>query len=305
MQYKIHVRRDPNNPLSIPQYGAQGVAHPDVIYFQNGVDGYKFWLYYTPYPPNEKEVTCLVRSNDGLNFVDAEVSNPLIRRGRIFAWDEKWLADPDVVKVDDDWHMFFYGANRAYTHGAIGYAHANDGKSFIKRRRPVLKPTEPWEGRYLAQPAVVYLDDLFWMWYVAIGTYDIGLAWSEDCINWTKHPNNPIIKRGILGPYSRSRLGHPDVIYCKKELWMFLLGSSNDDFQLGLLISKDKENWDAPTEEPVLSPQGNGWEQRFIYRSSPAIVNKEMWLYYSAYAGTGPPARPKIGLAWLDLLLTG
>src|SRR3972149_7141403 len=36
------------NPLTLPLQGANGVVHPSVLYFDSAVDGYKYWMVYTP-----------------------------------------------------------------------------------------------------------------------------------------------------------------------------------------------------------------------------------------------------------------
>ena len=59
------------NPITtIPQYNSQGVLHPDVVYFPNGQDGYKYWMVHTPYtnPTQGKENPSIVRSNDGVTW---------------------------------------------------------------------------------------------------------------------------------------------------------------------------------------------------------------------------------------------
>ena len=64
------------NPLNIPKYDASGVVHPDVMYFPSGKDGYKYWMAYTPYPPQSKENPSIIRSNDGITWTDAGIQIP-------------------------------------------------------------------------------------------------------------------------------------------------------------------------------------------------------------------------------------
>ena len=52
--------------------------HPDVIYFPSGMDGYKYWMMYTPYPPQSVENPSIVRSNDDITWTDAGITNPVI-----------------------------------------------------------------------------------------------------------------------------------------------------------------------------------------------------------------------------------
>jgi hypothetical protein len=59
------------NPLTIPTYQAKGVVHPDVILFPEGEDGFRYWLFYTPYPTRLQENPCLVRSMGSISPTQA------------------------------------------------------------------------------------------------------------------------------------------------------------------------------------------------------------------------------------------
>ena len=76
-------QRESSNPLDLIHWDVNGVnvgdrpmLHPTVLYFPDGYDGYKYYLYYTPYPAEPDENPCLMRSNDGVNFVAGGISNP-------------------------------------------------------------------------------------------------------------------------------------------------------------------------------------------------------------------------------------
>ena len=87
------------NPLLIPDYGASGVVHPDVIYFPEGKDGYKYWMTYTPYPPQPDENPSVVRSNDGITWTGNGISNPVIPEGTPGSWNDLENPDPDFIYV--------------------------------------------------------------------------------------------------------------------------------------------------------------------------------------------------------------
>jgi len=83
-----------NNPISnytegfwgdqsTPGATSNGHLHPDVLYFPNGLQGYKYWCYYTPYPPNGAEDLCLARTNNLTNWSGCfrESDNPITNGG--------------------------------------------------------------------------------------------------------------------------------------------------------------------------------------------------------------------------------
>jgi hypothetical protein len=76
-------------------------VHPDIIYFPEGKDGYKYWMVYTPYPPSSKENPSIVRSNDGTSWTDAGITNPIILRGASGSWNDIENSDPDMIFVED------------------------------------------------------------------------------------------------------------------------------------------------------------------------------------------------------------
>jgi len=282
------------NPLSIPNYNAVGAVHPDVIHFPDGHDGYRYWMYYTPYPPDSEENPCLVRSNDGINFMDAGVSNPLVSRG-----EAVHLADPDIIKIGDTWYMYY---TRRYDeegviHYVIDLAMSSDGKRWMKySNNPILKQTEDWEihPRFLsvAEPTLYYEGNYFWMWYTG-GDHKIGLAKSSDGKNWAKQNNTRPVLEGTPGERDEEGMNHPDVISYKGRFWMYYVEWSQPrPRKLGLATSIDKINWEKYPGSPVLVGEEERWDKS-IYRSSPVIVNGAMKLYYSAFSGR----KPQIGLA--------
>ncbi len=79
------------NPLAtIPLYNGTGVVHPDVLYFSGGMDGYEYWMVYTPFEP--ERAPCIVRSNDGISWTDTGITNPVASEGVLD-------SDPDMIFV--------------------------------------------------------------------------------------------------------------------------------------------------------------------------------------------------------------
>jgi hypothetical protein len=102
---------DPWDADGDPLKEIPGAVHPDALYFPEGMDGYKFWMMFTPAPETGSvppggsgspdywwERMTLVRSNDGINWEKTtDYTNPVISPGAPGEWDDDWHADPDVV----------------------------------------------------------------------------------------------------------------------------------------------------------------------------------------------------------------
>ncbi len=297
--------------FGVPHYQALGAVHPDVLYFEDGIDGYKYWMYYTPFPGDSSysvggyivENPCLVRSNDGINFTDAGVNNPLITPGENNAWDHSWLADPDVIKVGNQWYMYYTGVNM--TGGQknnIGIAISDDGKTWTKYSGNPISDSSWYspDSTKATTPSVYYnsTNETYKMLYSSIDNSSIGfihMAYSTNGTNWTVYGSNPVLSP-TPGTWNEKLMGHPDVIFQDNQFRMYHVGSKGGHYSLGVMNSDLIQNgtsWTNYVTNPILSHDvAEPWENRYIYRSSPVIVDGTMKLYYSGYG-----AYPNISLA--------
>jgi hypothetical protein len=311
----IHYDQNGNN------LGSLAMLHPSALYFPDGYDGYKYYLYYTPYPPDQDENPCLMRSNDGVNFVAAGVANPLFAFGTQPVFDNYDLADPDVVRVGSSWMIFYQmGEYTGVEYKAhIGVAFSTDGVTFtpyggaydpertslpVADGNPIIyaQDTNWYENDtvsgdsypLLMEPTVVFKDGVYNMWYCS---YLLpGQAPYLVYANATD-PTGPWTKYGPVGP--SGFWGHPDVVYDpERELYVMTYLSSNI-FESGVpgaicvaTSSSPMGPWTNDPSDPVLAA-GGGWEGSSLYRSCLVEVGTQWYLYYSA----NPGSNGQIGLA--------
>jgi len=315
------------NPLNIPKYDGVGVVHPSVLYFPESFDGYNFWLYYTPFPPEKAENPCLVRSKDGITFTDEGVSNPLITPDSS-GFDDDHLMDPDVIYVKEKFYML-YGGHTSGGISQIGLAESDDGKKFWKNKKnPILTPTQPWELEKSLECPTVYFDGKrFHVFYEAKGPRKVGYAFGESLIDLRKYDRNPVLEKATRTPFQRlghifpfsllfriraptmgawdaEAVNHLKLFRFGGQYYMFYVGrdkpwSHNPTMSLGLAKSKKMKSWIKYYGNPIMSPS-IGWESLHIYRASPIQVGNQIYLYYSAFSKENIP---HIGLAFLDLKL--
>lgn len=313
-----------SNPLSIPRYGAKGVLHPDVLYFPDGIDGYKYWMVYTPYPPDSKEEASIVRSNDGLSWTDAGISNPVVPRGGRGAWDEFHIPDPDMLYVPElsKWFMVYVGSaagagryRNRYKETTIGIAYSTDGKSWTKKGVLVdgMADYEQYAGeRACLQPSLVYENGTFYLWYVVpVSSATLGannrrkvcmvtFTWNNttnEVENFMRDDNNPIFYAAEDHEF-KSGVGHIDVSYYDGTYYMYavreLLDSIN--WELALFKSTNKTSW---TNKGKVLARGLVFHKH-IYRAGPVtdgigmivLFRDEVKFYFSGYT-----TYPWIGLA--------
>ncbi len=147
-----------NNPKFIKDISAPnfGYCHPDVQYFPNGFNGYKYWMVFTPYngavganvDSKRYENPTVVVSNDGLTWrPPAGISNPIQRTPTNTESTPENANEPiQGFWSDVDW-MYENGKFLLYYRGSFMKAKAlkargaksqNNFKNLQKRRKELL-----------------------------------------------------------------------------------------------------------------------------------------------------------------------
>ncbi len=327
-----------NNPLTtIPKYGASGVVHPDVLYFPNGQDGYKYWMIYTPWTEGASyENPSVVRSNDGLTWTDLGISNPVIPAGAPGSFNDKENPDPDFCYVEDynKWFMVWGPGDQATDSRQIALAYSLDGKTWIQyngsrvngNTDPIVLSGNDTQGQSwecLGQvsktttPTLLYKDGLFYLYYAEEASGNnmgkVGLAtftWnntSNNILNISRNSNNPIISLPQDNIFLKG-LGHLDVAINSDGIGYYMFGCrqmvNSFTYELVLLTSTDLLSW--TDSGIVLAPgQSGSWDGLHIYRSCPVtdtsgkilLSNNSFPIYYSGWDQNNVPL---IGLAYIS-----
>jgi hypothetical protein len=138
------------NYLSIPDYPGLGtVVHPDVLYFANGWNGYKYWMAYSPFPPTTNENPCITVSNDGDTWITPPgLTNPIdsYAGGGIYSSDPSLCMSPDGTTT---MYIFWLEANQG-----IYMSSSNDGITWSAQTKiinsaatnQVMSPSVLWDG---------------------------------------------------------------------------------------------------------------------------------------------------------------
>lgn len=144
-----------NSPstLTIPDYPGLGkVVHPDVLYFAAGWNGYKYWMAYTPYPPEANENPSLAVSNDGVTWITPPgLTNPVIAAPTAPAYnsDASLCMSADGLTMWLIWRKFEVVAN----YDRVYVASSTDGITWgastliIDTSYPyAMSPSALWDG---------------------------------------------------------------------------------------------------------------------------------------------------------------
>lgn len=287
------IRQFVNSPdkLSISNaYGDHQAYHPKVLYFEDGWNGFKYWMSFTPYPyaDSSKENPHIVVSNDMINWTEKDgYTNPL-DEPKDTANGKKYNSDSHLVYNNDTeelecWWRFVDDVNdnvkiyRRTTKDGINWT---DKEEIISAKRS--------EEDYLS-PAIIYENGLYKMWYVF--ECNVFYQQSNDLINWTEKSNMNIEYNDSVKSW------HLDVIHTNDKYEMILVAFTNWEERAKMNLyyteSSDNKNWSIA--KTILTPttNTNNWDNSGLYRSSILHINDE---YYIFYSGQGTNNAKGIGL---------
>jgi len=277
------IMRNAINHLHIPTYdGSNQAMHPDIIYFSNGWNYYKYWMVMTPYPfGNDRyENPSIVVSNDGKTWkVPEGLKNPLITSPV-----NGYNSDTDMIynaEKDELWIYFLrYLSDEKIV--KLGLMRSSNGINWSNFEYLIEWNLEKDDnGR---SHTIVKQGSLLSLWYERGKGKDI--TWieyrsSDDGIKWSEPTKVNILQEGY-------NIWHLDVIYVpeKEEYWMlycaYPINSNLGDTILFFAKSRDRLNW-RTYSVPVLK-KGKVWDNTQIYRSTFLYNQKsnKIGVWYSA-----------------------
>jgi predicted GH43/DUF377 family glycosyl hydrolase len=131
----------------------------------------------------------LARSNDGVSW--RKQPEAVVQTGPLGSFDERGVADPDVIRIGGEFYLFYLGQDRARRQ-RLGVARSSDGVSWEKlRSNPILElgATGAFDENGLGEPAVWSSGGSYWMLYTGRDHGErrrIGLARSSDSVHWER-----------------------------------------------------------------------------------------------------------------------
>jgi len=163
--------------------GSYIAANGSALWYEN-----QFWYWYQA-GPRERPRIGLARAVDTHSW--RKEPRPVLEPGPYGSWDEYGVADPDVVRIEPYFYLFYLGQDRARRQ-RLGVARSTDGVRWEKlRANPVLELGDPgaFDENGLGEPAVWNSHGFYWMLYTGRDTAEnrrLGLARSTDGVHWRK-----------------------------------------------------------------------------------------------------------------------
>ena len=117
-------------------------------------------------------------------------------------------------------------------------------------------------------------------------------------INWTKHPDNPVLTPGSPGEWDEAGIFYPRVIYYDNTYHMWYSGSKTDSTGIGHATSQDGVTWTKNPNNPVLDVGPDGaWDDQNAYAATVLLIDSIFHMWYNGQATSFGVDNNKIGHA--------
>ncbi len=276
-------------------------AYAHVLY-----DGSTYRMWYSGAPsPNTYRIG-YATSADGISW---DKFGMALGTGTSGSFDgiDVWL--PWVLFDGTQYEMWYAGNTSS---GGIGYITTADPASWTRQRTtPVLTGGgfNAWDN-YAFGPVVLHTDTLYQMWYGGrlqnSGVWQTGYATSPDGINWTKHPNNPVLTVGASSEWDAVAAIVGSVVFDDGLYHMYYHGTNGDPFsggEIGYATSPDGVTWTKHPDNPIMTGGAPGtWDDDNTW--FPRVL-KDGERYRMWYTGRGSATNGFDRLGYAEDIITG
>lgn len=264
------------NPVLVPaqyQYGVYA-ENPVVIH-----DGSKYRMYYAMVGVAADSKIHYAESINGYTWTSPIATPLIIPDPNPAAWDHGGVLPGAAIIKDGTWYLYYQGYNTPFGQWHTGLATSTDGITWTKRPQPVLSAGLGWE-RQIVPTSIIEKNGLYCLYYTGVnsGTYQIGVATSTDLINWTKHPQNPVMTPGLTWEGTKTSMA--TVVDEGDSLAMVYAATSDNIHYFGMATSVDGVNWNK-YEKPVFSNKATEWAKKWIDYPKMIRTGNTLRVYFS------------------------
>lgn len=218
--------------------------------------------------------------------------------------------DPDVVHFKGAYYLYYSVTDRENKKLVVGIARSEDLTHWTKVGEN--RPEQECEKNGLGAPCVIVLDGKVHTFYQTYGNWEkdaICHAVSEDGVNFTRDPSNPIF--APKGDWTVGRAIDAEVIPFEGKLLLYwatrdpgmkiqMIGVAGAPLGSGY----GRDSWTQLCNAPILKPELD-WEQECIEASSVVERDGKLYMFYAGAYNCRPQqigvAVSDDGIAWTRL----
>lgn len=224
------------NPIFSPStnkndWDSDLVAHSFIVKVNK-----EYYMFYDGSPRSSwKEGIGVAKSKDLLHWERIN-ENPVLKAGN-FWWDKKHVSRCCVIRIADDYYMFYAGHDGITER--IGIAKGKDlvtWDKFVKEPILHLGKKGEWDERHISDPRVLKFGKLYLLFYTGYNKDAkgaIGLAFSNDLLRFVKFENNPILPFGKEKTWNQDESGRGDIAKVDNRYYLFFSGRRKQYFSIG------------------------------------------------------------------------
>ncbi len=232
--------------------------------------------------------------------VDFDAEKDLVQPYFLFGDYQHFLTEPSYLIVEEQ-HYLFYEVVRTGSGGeamqsAVYLAVSDDRFTWrvVGENEPVLTADQAWENGDVGAPSVLFVDGEFRMWYAGGGGSGVGLAVSENGIDWTKQTDHPVLTSDQQWEGGANGVvGAPCVVRHKGVYKMYYSGGLVDEPSLagrrgraiGYAESDDGVQWRKRDGLGAAAASGE---------VEPVLTASEAWEGWTTHGGGGWVSGPSV-----------
>lgn len=288
-----------DEPLFIPTYVEESdeTCHPDVLYFPEGWNGWRYWMSHTPYPNTDiaYENPSIVVSNDGINWFEPDgIINPVADVYQGTDMNNNYNSDSHLFMSHYGNTMNLIWRRKNGWNNELIYMKSSFDGIVWSATSTILSVfgTTPSLNENVLSPVMVHNGHNYLLWTVntKVDPRSVYLRYGSSSYgNWSE----PILTD--IGEFPLEyRLWHMDVEYIDGYYHMLAavgLPSTQEGRVLYLGKSVDGIHWIFGSQ-PIMTGIQGAWDAR-LYRS--AFIQNESGLGYKCWYGSMDHPQWRIG----------
>jgi len=219
-----------------------------------------------------------------------------------FLYEDYDIKAPRMLKQKHGKFFSLYGAyprqgGYELRPGYEGVACSDNGLTWRRAKdQPILSVHQEdcgtWEKDCIYQPWLLEHQGTYYNFYnAANGSIEqMGLALSQDLLEWKRYEHNPVIPHGPKGSYNE-RFSSDGKVFWDKDHWVnFFFGVGQGGAHVLAAFSRDLIHWTVDPE-PLYKAGGNpsGLDKKYAHKISLLWnpVNETFYMFYNAVGNKG------------------